>query len=150
MPKDTSKRASRARALYVQGLSVPEVAEALCVSEATVYRYRQGDESRGRSWDEQRQEHDIADLRDVIAVLVRRLRELADNDTIDTPAWADALQKLVNSLSRILDLYGDATSTLMAMGRFAKWAAAELPDADLEMVRRAVASFLANLKEELT
>jgi len=138
----------RARSRFAAGLSLEQIAAELGVSVATISRWKAFDKRAGHSWEQEAPISDLADLRDVISALIKRLRSLAHDESMGTPAWADALMKLMNSLDKTIGLFGDSLQLMIAMDRFSRWFEERLKDEDLALVRRVVNGFVADLKEE--
>jgi len=137
----------RARSRYAAGLSLEEIAAELGVSVSTISRWKSADERAGRSWDREPPAGDLADLRDVIGALIKRLRRLTHDESMTTPAWADSLTKLLGSLDKTITLFGDSLQLMVAMDRFSEWFETRLGADDLAVMRRVVNEFIADLKE---
>ncbi len=142
----TDKLKAKARTLFESGKSVPAIAQTVKRSESTVYRWMTADERRGDPW-ERRQQVNVSDLRDVIAVLIGRLREHAQDRSIPTPAWADALMKLLTSLDKTTDMFGDSLQKLIVVEELLRLAQDELDEDDFPVVVGFLNGYMAAVEE---
>jgi transposase len=139
-----------ARALYGRGLSVQDVARAVGVSVATIYRWKAKDEGTAGDWDGRRDEYRTKDPRAVITILEQRLVELVERKDLDPGAYADAVHKLHGVLSRVREEYGDISTVLGVLGGLAAWVhgRSAFTDDDLAVLRRVTDAYLDHLKRE--
>ncbi len=148
MPASKQEALPRARRLYAQGQSADEIAESLGVSASTIYRWMAADSKAGRDWDAQQQISDFSDLRDVIGALVVRLRVHVEDTAMPPGKWADITIKLINSLEKTLDLFGDNLQKMIAMDWFSAWFEARYTGEELRILRGAVNGCMAEMKED--
>lgn len=147
MPSKTDQ-VIEARALYGRGLSVEDVAQAVGVSVATIYRWKAKDAGTAGDWDARRDEYRTKDPRAVIAILEQRLVEIVERKDLDPGAYADAVHKLHGVLSRVREEYGDISTVLGVLGGLAGWVREQpaFTDDDLAVLRRVTDAYLEDLK----
>ncbi len=148
MPASKQEALPRARRLYAQGNSIEEIAEAVGVSASTIWRWMAADSKAGRDWDAQQQISDFSDLRDVIGALVVRLRKHVEDTAMPPGKWADITIKLVNSLEKILELFGDNLQRMIAIDWLSSWFEARYTGEELRILRDAVNGCMADMKED--
>ncbi len=136
--------------MFVSGLSMEKIADALCVSLRTIKRDKGSDTKAGLDWDGLRDERGRKDPRLLIALLEQRLNKVAADGEMDAGKWADIVQKVSNVLHRERERIGDLSTVLGVFGDLAEWAVANVSDEDLAALRRVTEAYLAALKERHT
>jgi transposase-like protein len=148
LPASQQDKRPQARAMFAEGKTCEQIAGILGVHAATVYRWKQAAEKACSPWGEARETYQIHDLRGVVAQIHKRLTLIAGDEEMGAAAWADALQKTVNSLAAIEEKYGNITSKLRCCMEIAEFCqtAAGVSDDDLHTMRRVLDAYLDHLR----
>lgn len=141
-----------ARALYVKGLDLSDIAHVIGVAHSSLRRWQRWDADHGRSWDEERR-HDHKTRPDrVLRMLERRFgkkvlesQECPDTLGEDYEAKLLKMIQVINSYRKSAD---ELTRQLLAMEEFAGYCAEHLSTDEVAVVRRAVQGFLDQLKRD--
>ena len=140
------KLKAQARTLFESGQPVPAIAESLRKSPSTIYRWRDQAAEAGDPWGREAQ-MDVVNLRDVIGKLTARLRTHANDEDMDTAAWADALVKLLAGLSKTIELFGDSLQKLIVVEELLRRAQDELDEDDFPTVTAFLNGYMASVEE---
>ena len=101
-----SKRIEAARALYVAGKSITEIAQILGVNHSTISRYKSADE---KNWDVLRNQHHLlhADrdkevlYGDFVSYMYDSIREIREDETLPVAKKTEAIVKLGDAFSKM-------------------------------------------------
>lgn len=147
---EPDKRA-RARALYVEGAGLSEIARALNLCQNTPGRWKKSDRAQGISWEMLRQDRINGAPSAVLRRLEDRLAELVhqglSGDPDDAPS-EERLLKLVRIIEGYKKLAGSISTHLSVMGTFARFCAGQLEREEIAVVRKAVELYLDDLKRK--
>ena len=147
---EQSKLQEDARRLFVHGTSIADIAGALGKSEQTVYRWKAGDKECGIIWEdlrgEARQKSPVAAL--AILVEMRETLLHAGTEEQSIGGLADALWKIQRVIDSVRKELGDTSTDLEAIRKYTEWCVLNVPESDMDVVRRSVGGFLSHLKEE--
>jgi len=142
------EQAGQARALYASGSTIAEIADAIGVSQASVYRWRKADGRDGIDWDAGRDERRRKDPHALLALLEQRLIRLVQDDARDDGQLADAAFKLRRVIDSIREEIGDVATALTALEGLVEWAVQTLTEDDMAVLRRATAGYLDHLRRD--
>ena len=145
MARKADDRIRQARMLYTNGGTCEQVAQAMEVSESTVYRWKDTDKKRGVDWDKRRAGR-VFDPGALLSLLEKRLEEVAKNDSMADYARSQSVQMLTRALEGLREMYGDNTMLLYALDQFTKWCVQNMDDDDRSVILRAVEGYTDELK----
>ncbi len=143
----TDQLRNDARALYLRGASVAEIADALDRSERTVVRWRREDRDAGVDWDRQRDERRRKDPYALLGKLEARRQSLVDAE-MEPGHWADALHKLQRVIDSIRAEVGDVSTILGVLAGYAEHVRDHAEPEDLAAVRRTIDAYMLHLRRE--
>jgi len=144
-PHKRSTHSAQARALFAQGRSEVQIAEAIGVSVSTISRWRTRDTKMLRPWTALRDERRLRDPTAVLATLERKFLAVAEGE-LPLGAKVDALYKLNRIIESMRSRVGDLSTVLAVFTGFAEWAGAHAAEKDMPVLLRLVEGYLSALK----
>ncbi len=144
MPKSKRDLIPDARALFVSGLSVEQVADSVGVSASTIHRWKSADEKGGHPWESRRADHEQRDPRALLVILETRFFELANTTLLDP----DGLYKLRKVIDSVRDQYGDPEAIVRMFRDYAAWCMTDMDDEELAQERRKAERYVDHLRRE--
>ncbi len=135
-----------ARALYREGLSIPQIAAALPVSASTLRRWLRA-EAEAASPEPEEAAAPAEKLRRKLEERLERLVEESEADATDGKL-EDRMLKLCRVLEFLRGEEDDVSAQLVAMKRFAAFCLRTLSEREMAPVRKATRLFVEKLKRE--
>ena len=140
---------AEARALFAEGRSIVQIAEAMGVAASTISRWRDRDAKALRPWAALREERRLRDPTAVLATLERKFLAVAEGE-LSLGAKIDALYKLDRIIQNMRSRVGDLPTVLAVFTGFAEWAGAHAAEEDIPVLHRLVEGYLSALKRRAT
>ena len=148
MPASKKDLLPQARALYAQGLSLGQVAEALAVSPATTSRWKSADAKSGVSWADQRQARARKDPHALLTILEQQRQDLVESGDSAAPDYADRLWKLQRVIGSVRSEFRDISTAVGVLEDYALYLHDHASDDDLARERVYIEGYLDHLKRE--
>jgi len=151
VPAKNGSNREQARALRAAGARTAEIAAALGVSPSTVRRWARQDARADEEVGAPERGHPARRPVDrLILKLERRLAKLVENE--DEKAEPARIEDRMLKLCKVLDYLragrDDLTGQLEAMRGFAAFCLQNLPEPDMDPVRKAIRLFVEQLRKE--